>query len=113
METVCIRVANLRKLGYDSLEEWLQDPSHIYIGRNMTAYVKGAKKSKWANPFPVKQYSREECLQMYEKYIRNSDLYNQLEELRGKKLGCWCKPEPCHGDVLIKLSSEKIDRDQM
>ena len=21
--------------------------------------------------------------------------------LRGKKLGCWCKPDPCHGDVII------------
>jgi hypothetical protein len=25
------------------------------------------------------------------------------EEFRGKVLGCWCKPEACHGDVLIEL----------
>lgn len=26
-----------------------------------------------------------------------------LDELKGKTLGCWCKPECCHGDVLINL----------
>ena len=24
------------------------------------------------------------------------------------ELGCWCKPEACHGDILIKLYKEKI-----
>ena len=28
---------------------------------------------------------------------------NDLHELEGKTLGCWCKPEKCHGDILIKL----------
>jgi hypothetical protein len=28
-----------------------------------------------------------------------------LPELRGKKLGCWCKPGPCHGDVLAELAN--------
>lgn len=26
-----------------------------------------------------------------------------LEPLRGKVLGCWCKPLPCHGDVIVEL----------
>lgn len=27
-------------------------------------------------------------------------------ELRGKNLGCWCKPgEPCHADVWLKLAN--------
>ena len=29
-----------------------------------------------------------------------------LGELRGKILGCWCKPKPCHGDILVKLVEE-------
>ena len=28
---------------------------------------------------------------------------NDLHELKGKTLGCFCKPQPCHGDILIKL----------
>ena len=28
-------------------------------------------------------------------------------ELEGKEIGCWCKPSPCHGDILIKLFKER------
>jgi hypothetical protein len=31
------------------------------------------------------------------------ELIAALPELSGKKLGCWCKPNPCHGDVLVDL----------
>jgi hypothetical protein len=27
----------------------------------------------------------------------------------GKKLGCWCRPKACHGDVLIELA-EAVQR---
>ena len=48
-----VKVKFLREKGYDNLEEWLKDPNHVYIGRNMTHYVPGAVGSKWANPFKV------------------------------------------------------------
>ena len=35
--------------------------------------------------------------------LLNKELMNSLSELRGKRLGCWCKPERCHGNVLIEL----------
>ncbi|MBA3285144.1 MAG: DUF4326 domain-containing protein, partial [Nitrosopumilus sp.] len=25
-------------------------------------------------------------------------------ELRGKTLGCWCRPDACHGDLLAELA---------
>ena len=28
-------------------------------------------------------------------------------ELRGKTLGCWCAPKPCHGDVLLEIANER------
>jgi len=28
---------------------------------------------------------------------------DEFRQLRGKTLGCWCKPEACHGDVLLEL----------
>ena len=28
-------------------------------------------------------------------------LHADLERLRGRTLGCWCAPEPCHADVLV------------
>lgn len=48
-----VKVTQLRKNGYNNLIEWLDNPDHVYIGRH-NHYVKGAIKSKWANPFKVK-----------------------------------------------------------
>ena len=27
----------------------------------------------------------------------------EFKKLKNKVLGCWCKPESCHGDIIIKL----------
>lgn len=110
-----IRKKYLIELGYKDFAEWATDDNHVYIGRNMTFYVPGTYASKWANPFPVKKFGLQKCLEMYEQYIRDHpDLYNSLSELEGKTLGCWCKngdsdsdPEiNCHGDILLKLMKE-------
>jgi hypothetical protein len=67
----------------------------IYIGR----------PSKWGNPF--KYGTRKQNIEMYEHYIReNPFLLSCLPELKNKILGCWCSPNPCHGDILIKLLKE-------
>ena len=101
--------ANLIKSGYKDLQDWLSKPGHIYIGRNISFYVPGATGSKWANKFSVKKYSREKCLELYEADIRsNPDLMNSLHELKDMTCACWCKPEGCHGDILIKLYKEKF-----
>ncbi|MGA9841048.1 MAG: DUF4326 domain-containing protein [Nitrososphaeraceae archaeon] len=36
----------------------------------------------------------------------NKELMNQLPELKGKVLGCWCAPLPCHGDTLAELANK-------
>ena len=66
----------------------------VYIGRG----------SKWGNPFVIgKDGTREEVINKYEKYLLNSpELLNSLHELKGKTLGCFCKPKACHGDILVK-----------
>ena len=50
----------------------------------------------------MEKYEEHVC----EKISENPEKRN-LEELRVKKLGCWCFPEKCHGDVLKKLVEEK------
>ena len=81
------------------------EPYDLYIGRKNVTY--NLEESKWANPYSLKFYNREEALSLYETYIRQSELYNSLDELEGKTLGCWCSPKLCHGDILIKLYNEK------
>ena len=51
---VNVRKAELNKLGYADLVDWLRNPNHVYIGRDMTRYVPGAVGSKWGNPFKGK-----------------------------------------------------------
>jgi hypothetical protein len=39
--------------------------------------------------------------------LNTPELMESLDELDGKVLGCFCKPEPCHGDVLLELIAQK------
>ena len=112
IEVVNIRKANLNSMGYRDLSEWVSVPGNIYIGRDMSRFVAGAVGSKWQNLFRVgKQASREKCCGEYEKYILTDNtiqangktLFQSLEELKGKNIGCWCHPEMCHGHVLKSL----------
>lgn len=77
----------------------------VYIGR----------PSRWGNPYSHKSStlakfkcnSREEAVEKYEEYLRNDkDLMRLIKYLDGKILGCWCKPLPCHGDIIIKVLNE-------
>jgi len=106
--TLCdIHKKELNKRGFKDFRDWNNQEHTLYIGRNMNFYVKGAIESKWKNPFSVKTYGLEKCLELYEEYIRETpELEGSLGELDGKELGCWCSPKPCHGDVLIKLLEE-------
>lgn len=99
---------NLNDRGYTDFQDWNKDPNHVYIGRNMSFYVKGTFKSKWHNPFSVKKYGRNKCLELYKNYIlSNQELLDQLSELKGKELGCWCYPDKCHGDILVEIMKER------
>lgn len=54
--------------------------------------------------------TREEVIERYKKWILNQpQLLKDLNELKGKKLGCWCKPKKCHGDILIELIEKNED----
>lgn len=72
-----------------------KEPYDIYIGR----------PSKWGNPYSIgKDGTREEVLKKYQKWLKkNYSLMQSLHELRGKTLGCWCHPKPCHGNILKEL----------
>lgn len=73
------------------------------------------RSSKWGNPFSHKENtkalfktkSRIESIYQYKKWILYGDgkyLLNDLFELRGKKIACWCKDnQSCHGDILADI----------
>ena len=87
-----MKVGFLRRQGYNSLMDWLQNPDHVYIGRR-NAYVDGADESIWANRFKVDEFGREGCIQRFKEWLlKNKQLMSQLHTLKGKTLGCWCAP---------------------
>lgn len=76
----------------------------VYVGRG----------SKWGNPYSHKEGtiaehvvgSRREAIEKFEEYLlSNEDLMSSLKELKGKVLGCWCKPKSCHGDILLRYAN--------
>lgn len=78
--------------------------------------VKIDRSSKWGNPFSHlpntkaqwQVATREESIQRHrEWFVEQPELMAQLEELRGKTLGCWCKPKTCHGDFYVELLHAK------
>ncbi len=113
MSSIPTTIVNIKKKplnarGIKDFATWAQHPNCLYIGRNMSFYVPGTEASKWKNIFEAKKYGLDQCLVLYEAHVRNTpELWNDLESLKGKELGCWCKPNKCHGDVLIQLLAEK------
>lgn len=88
-----------------------KEPFDVYIGR----------PSKWGNDWSHKEGTKakfktktvEESIEKYREWItqgnENGDgrhLLNDLHELKGKVLGCWCFPQRCHGEVLLELVNE-------
>lgn len=74
-----------------------REPYDVYIGR----------PSRWGNPFPIGPDTREEVIAKYEVWLKQqTNLMADLPMLKGKVLGCWCAPLPCHGDVLVRLANE-------
>jgi len=85
------RVVHCKKEKYD-----------VYIGR----------PSIFGNPFSIgKDGTREEVIIKYRDYfykkLVDMNFWNAVQTLKGKTLGCWCKPEACHGDIIVKYLEDK------
>jgi hypothetical protein len=54
-----------------------------------------------------KDGTREDVIRKYEDWVvTQPHLMQALHELRGKDLVCFCAPQGCHGDVLLRLANE-------
>jgi len=114
--TQCLKVSSLRKETGDpniTLETWMKNPKNVYVGRPGRIFIGTGpskkifhyKGSKFANPFVVGtkdyQYTLEDSLELYKQYLIKTKLVDQLEELRGKNLGCFCNQKgDCHAKIL-------------
>lgn len=100
---------------------------HQIVARQSTTRVVHCKRepydvlidrsTKWGNPYSHRPGTvakwivptREAALAYYRMWVLfKTDLHKQLNELENKVLGCWCKPGPCHGDVLVNLVNWRL-----
>jgi len=70
----------------------------VYIGRS----------SFFGNPYKIGvDGNREEVIEKYKDWfedrLKDEIFLMEVLELRGKVLGCYCKPEACHGDVIVEF----------
>lgn len=82
----------------------LHDEYDVYIGRGRCPRT--GELGKWGNPYSIgSDGTRKEVIEKYKNYVlTHPEMLEDLHELRGKVLGCWCKPKRCHGDILAELS---------
>jgi hypothetical protein len=92
-------------------KQFVRNDNQIYIGRG----------SPFGNPFTHLPLSRtkaqfhveteEESMIRYEAWLRERlakepGLRQKVLKLDGHELVCYCKPRPCHGDIIVKLIEE-------
>jgi len=90
------QVVNIRKIDRT-------DPDVVYIGRG----------SIWGNPFSHKEGTKAiyrvetvamaiECYRqnLWARIQRGEVTKEMLKELDGKRLACYCAPNPCHGNII-------------
>lgn len=105
---VCVKVGSIRPK-YHTLKEWMDNPNHVYIGRGGIVFIDGArfpkKGSLFANPFKAANADGTDPFEPYLRKRLRDDLAFREEfcQLKGKVLGCWCKPKQCHGDTIARI----------
>ncbi|HEX7095343.1 MAG TPA: Dam family site-specific DNA-(adenine-N6)-methyltransferase [Acidimicrobiales bacterium] len=88
------------------------EPFDVYIGRG----------SPFGNPYShvasqhrtIVVATRDEAIRRYKRWLLGEETVawmrpptrDQVLALRGKRLGCYCRPLSCHGDVLVELIEE-------
>jgi hypothetical protein len=84
----------------------------VYIGRGRCP--RSGEPSRWGNPFShretcspgvIRAGSRAEAIERYRRWLWERIKAGEVDlaglaSLHGKRLGCWCAPEACHGEVL-------------
>lgn len=81
------------------------DDYDVYIGRNRCPRT--GKIGIWGNPFKIgRDGSRSEVIKKFKDWIEaQPELIEKARlELRDMRLGCWCAPALCHGDVLYEIA---------
>ncbi|MCW8132652.1 MAG: DUF4326 domain-containing protein [Planctomycetota bacterium] len=96
MSTTVINIA-------DAPSGWKRDPRFVYIGR-----ARRGCAGYFGNPYRLRaNQPRGATLEKFKAYMldrieNDAEYARRVQELRGKILVCFCKPQACHGDVIAE-----------
>lgn len=91
-------VVNLYKAAYD-----------VYMGR-----AGKGKDGYFGNPFRLDDESKRlDVLLQYERWFydrleRDEEFKRRVHALKGKTLGCFCKPKSCHVDIIADYLNHEV-----
>ena len=88
----------------------MNEPYEVYIGRGSGRGQDGY----FGNPALIHPgtVTREQSIMMYRAYFHDriktdAEFRRRVQNLRGKVLGCFCRPKACHGDVIVEYLEGK------
>ena len=91
-----------------------REPFDVYIGR-----AGRGQDGFFGNPFRIGPgISREDAIKRFQRYFaeriaKDSEFKRRILALKGKRLGCFCKPNACHGDVIAswlnKMEQKEVE----
>lgn len=106
-----VEIVNVQNVDSSKIDEYIGRADHG--DKNMLNTPAG--KHGWlGNPYVVEDYGRQKSIEKFrdaflDKLEHNERFRKSVLELEGKTLGCWCKPQSCHGDVIKEWIEEVTD----
>lgn len=107
-----------------SIEDHTSSENNFYIGRPSPLSNPFTHNGKRSNLAKKSFKTREEALMAYEEYFKAmyghdeeftkefDKIYEKYKNGEDIYLQCFCKPEPCHGDIIAKYLQRKFLRDK-
>ena len=85
--------------------ELLYEKGIIYVGRHCFQGGWKLQSSSFHNPYSVKKYDIHTSLRMYTEHLYSAGLINNVPNLQGFTLACWCDSRKCHAVILDGIRS--------
>lgn len=91
----------------------LRDAAAVEKATTDGTFCRVDRRTRYGNPFVIgSDGSRGEVIAKYREWVLSSEddeaqwIRDNMYDLRGKTLACWCAPLACHADVLTQLANE-------
>lgn len=84
------------------------DPYDVYCGRTgkgIDGYFGNYSKSKTKSK-KIADYK----VYFYERIKKDETFKRRVHELKGKRLGCFCWPKPCHVEIIVEYLDSLDDQ---